>query len=117
MNTKTGKWEPLTHSVGPDVNEFRVPKLKEGEDYKFRVRAENDQGQSEPLDSDKATRVKNPFGTLFAKLTTTTLEVALVVLVISVVTAADCSSDELLLVRLSLVKHPGKARDFQTSLT
>jgi len=64
MNTKTGKWEPLTHSVGPDVNEFRVPKLKEGEDYKFRVRAENDQGQSEPLDSDKATKVKNPFGTL-----------------------------------------------------
>jgi len=62
MNTKTGKWEPLTHPVGPDVNEFRVPKLKEGEDYKFRVRAENDQGQSEPLDSDKATKVKNPFG-------------------------------------------------------
>jgi len=66
MNTKTGKWEPLTHSVGPDVNEFRVPKLKEGEDYKFRVRAENDQGQSEPLDSDKATKVKNPFGTFVA---------------------------------------------------
>jgi len=65
MNMKTGKWEPLTHSVGPDVNEFRVPKLKEGEDYKFRVRAENDQGQSEPLDSDKSTKVKNPFGTLF----------------------------------------------------
>jgi len=63
MNTKTGKWEPLTHSVGPDVTEFRVPKLKEGEDYKFRVRAENDQGQSDPLDSDKATKVKNPFGT------------------------------------------------------
>ena len=64
MNTKTGKWEPLTHSVGPDVNEFRVPKLKEGEDYKFRVRAENDHGQSEPLDSDKSTKVKNPFGTV-----------------------------------------------------
>jgi len=68
MNTKMGKWEPLTHSVGPDVTEFRVPKLKEGEDYKFRVRAENDQDQSEPLNSDKATRVKNPFGMLFLKL-------------------------------------------------
>jgi len=68
MNTKTGKWELLTHSVGPNVMDFRVPKLKEGEDYKFRVRAENDQDQSKPLDSDKATRVKNPFGMLFLKL-------------------------------------------------
>ena len=75
MNTKTGKWEPLTHSVGPDVNEFRVPKLKEGEDYKFRVRAENDQGQSEPLDSDKATRVKNPFGTCSLSLSLGLLKV------------------------------------------
>jgi len=70
MNTKTGKWEPLTHSVGPDVTEFRVPKLKEGEDYKFRVRAENDQGLGEPLDSDKATKAKNPFGTLCVQLYT-----------------------------------------------
>jgi len=68
MNTKTGEWEPLRHSVGPDVNEFRVPELTEGEDYKFRVRAESDQGLSDPLDSDSATRVKSPFGTL--KLTT-----------------------------------------------
>ena len=70
MNTKTGKWEPLTHSVGPDVTEFRVPDLKDGEDYKFRVRAENEQGVSDPLESDTATKVKNPFGTLFIKLTT-----------------------------------------------
>jgi len=69
MNTKTGEWEPLTHSVAPEVNEFRVSELKEGEDYKFRVRAESDQGLSDPLDSDRATRVKNPFGTL--KLSTT----------------------------------------------
>ena len=68
MNTKTGKWEPLTHSVGPDVTEFRVPKLKEGEDYKFRVRAENDQGLGDPLDSDKATKAKNPFGAFSVNL-------------------------------------------------
>ena len=42
--------------------EFKVPKLKEGEDYKFRVRAENDQGVSEPLESEKSVRIKNPFG-------------------------------------------------------
>jgi len=69
MNTKTGKWEPQTHSVGPDVTEFRVPGLKEGEDYKFRVRAENDQGLGEPLDSDKATKAKNSCGTLSTFIT------------------------------------------------
>jgi len=68
MNTKTCKWELVTHSVGPDVTDFRVPKLKEGEDYKFRVGAENDLGLSEPLYSDKATRVKNPFSMLFLEL-------------------------------------------------
>jgi len=45
------------------INEFCLPVLKEGEDYK-RVHAENDQGHSEPLDFDKATKVKNPFGML-----------------------------------------------------
>lgn len=65
MNMKTGKWEPMTHSVPAGTTEFRVPKLKEGDDYKFRVRAENAQGSSEPLDSDKATKVKNPFSMWF----------------------------------------------------
>jgi len=62
MNASTGKWEPISHSVPAGVTEFRVPKLKEGEEYNFRVRAENELGSGEPLDSDKPTKVKNPFG-------------------------------------------------------
>ena len=62
MNPKTGKWEKVLAVIPPDVTEFKVPKLKEGDEYKFRVRAENDLGVSEPLDTSKATKVKNPFG-------------------------------------------------------
>ena len=62
MNASTGKWEPISHPVPANVTEFRVPKLKEGEEYNFRVRAENELGTGEPLDSDHATKVKNPFG-------------------------------------------------------
>jgi len=62
MNPKTGKWEKAGANLPPDVTEFKVPKLKEGEEYKFRVKAENDLGQSEPLESEDATKVKNPFG-------------------------------------------------------
>ena len=62
MSPKTGKWEKLLTTVAPDVHEFKVTKLKEGEEFKFRIRAENDLGISEPLDTEKATTVKNPFG-------------------------------------------------------
>ena len=68
MNTKTGKWETLTPTAAPDAREFRVPKLKEGDEYKFRVMAENDQGLSEPLESTKPTKVKNPFGMLMSNV-------------------------------------------------
>ena len=61
MNAATGNWEPISHSVPANVNEFRVPKLKEGEEYNFRVRAENELGPGEALDSDRPTKVKNPF--------------------------------------------------------
>jgi len=61
MNPKTGKWEKLLTSIPPNVKQFKVPKLKEGDEYQFRVRAENDIGTSEPLDTTKATKVKNPF--------------------------------------------------------
>jgi len=70
MNPTTGKWEPLNQTVPPNVTEFKIPKLKEGEDYKFRVRAENDHGLSEPLDSERATRIKNPFGKFLVMLKT-----------------------------------------------
>jgi hypothetical protein len=61
MNSKSGNWDSSSHSVGADETKFRVPHLKEGDSYDFRVRAKNDEGLSEPLDSDSATKVKNPF--------------------------------------------------------
>ncbi len=64
MNPKTGKWEKVSSFIPKDATSFVVPKLKEGEDYKFRVMAENDHGLSEPLVTDTATRAKNPYGEL-----------------------------------------------------
>ena len=45
------------------ADEFIVPNLNEGVEYKFRVSAENIYGQSEPLES-KPIVCKNPFGEL-----------------------------------------------------
>ena len=48
--------------MGPMKGESIVAKgLKEGKNYKFRVRAENMYGVGEPLESSKIT-AKNPFG-------------------------------------------------------
>ena len=52
----------MSNFVPKDAKEFVVPKLKEGEAYKFRVMAENANGVSEPLETQKATTAKNPFG-------------------------------------------------------
>lgn len=43
MNPKDGTWEKVTGFAPKDATEYEVPKLKEGEEYKFRVRAENAQ--------------------------------------------------------------------------
>ncbi|XP_064634017.1 twitchin-like isoform X9 [Lineus longissimus] len=59
MDQATGTWEKVSEYVpGTTVN---VPKLKEGHQYKFRVMAENSQGRSEPLETERATTAKNPF--------------------------------------------------------
>lgn len=39
-----------------------IPKLKEGHEYDFRVIAENQNGESEPLQTEHGTLAKNPFG-------------------------------------------------------
>jgi hypothetical protein len=39
-----------------------VKGLKEGKKYKFRVKAENKFGAGKPLETEKATLAKNPFG-------------------------------------------------------
>ena len=52
----------MTAFAPKDATEYVVPKLKEGDEYKFRVQAENVSGLSEPLETDRATKAKNPFG-------------------------------------------------------
>ncbi|XP_023931299.1 twitchin isoform X3 [Lingula anatina] len=59
MDMKRGTWEKVSNFV--KGTECVVPKLVEGHDYKFRVMAENLQGLSEPLETDKATKAKNPY--------------------------------------------------------
>ncbi len=62
MNPKNGRWEKVPGTISPDKREFLVPKLKEGEEYMFRVMAENKHGTSEPLETTKPTKAKNPYG-------------------------------------------------------
>jgi hypothetical protein len=56
---KTGDWVRCNDAIiGTEVT---VSKLKEGHEYEFRVMAENANGLSEPLMTNKAILVKNPF--------------------------------------------------------
>ncbi|XP_013785867.1 twitchin-like, partial [Limulus polyphemus] len=60
MDPETGKWLPVGETLGPE-NSMKVKGLQPGKKYKFRVRAANRQGESEPLETDKAIEAKNPF--------------------------------------------------------
>uniref|UniRef100_A0AC34RIM6 Twitchin n=1 Tax=Panagrolaimus sp. JU765 TaxID=591449 RepID=A0AC34RIM6_9BILA len=53
-----GKWMPCGES--PDTT-LRVGHLREGHEYKFRVKAVNKQGESKPLQSDHGIIAKNPW--------------------------------------------------------
>jgi hypothetical protein len=55
----TGEWVRCTDPIrGTEVT---ITKLKDGHEYDFRVMAENANGVSEPLETDKPILVKNPF--------------------------------------------------------
>lgn len=56
---KRGTWVPVsTLCTGTEI---RVPKLKEGEEYEFRVMAENTMGTSEPLLTTSPVVAKDPY--------------------------------------------------------
>ena len=57
----SGRWVPV-EKVGPDDTEANIGGLVEGKEYQFRVKALNDEGESEPLQTDHATLAKNPYG-------------------------------------------------------
>ena len=44
-----------------------VPNLQEGKEYMFRVKAVNEEGESEPLETDHAVLAKDPYGMLIKK--------------------------------------------------
>lgn len=57
----TGRWVPVG-KVDKDTNEIKVTGLEQGKKYHFRVKAINNEGESEPLETDRSTLAKNPFG-------------------------------------------------------
>ena len=61
LDEATGRWVPAGETVGPETN-IALTGLTPGHKYKFRVRAVNKQGKSDPLTSDKYVEAKNPFG-------------------------------------------------------
>ncbi|ULT95623.1 hypothetical protein L3Y34_004374 [Caenorhabditis briggsae] len=58
MNTKDGIWVPCGRSGD---THFTVDTLNKGDHYKFRVKAVNSEGASEPLETDTDILAKNPF--------------------------------------------------------
>ena len=48
--------------ISPDITTHCVQNLTEGAEYYFRVFAENKVGTSEPLEMDKAVKIKSPYG-------------------------------------------------------
>jgi hypothetical protein len=60
LDKATGRWVPVGR-VGGNETEMDVKGLQEGHEYQFRVKALNEEGESEPLETQHATVAKNPF--------------------------------------------------------
>lgn len=60
MDEVTGRWVPAGETDGP-VTSLKIGGLTPGHKYKFRVRACNKQGRSEPLTTPHSTEAKNPY--------------------------------------------------------
>lgn len=60
MDEATGRWVPAGETSGPATT-LAVEGLTPGHKYKFRVRAVNKQGKSDPLTTGLSTEAKNPF--------------------------------------------------------
>ncbi|GBN20312.1 Twitchin, partial [Araneus ventricosus] len=58
MDTDTGRWIPVTTTKDPEAE---ISGLIPGKEYKFRVKAVNPEGESEPLETSTGTVAKNPF--------------------------------------------------------
>ncbi|CAA98064.2 Twitchin [Caenorhabditis elegans] len=58
MDLATGRWVPCGRS---ETTKTTVPNLQPGHEYKFRVRAVNKEGESDPLTTNTAILAKNPY--------------------------------------------------------
>lgn len=65
LDMQTGRWVPVGRSQKP---EMEVKGLVEGHEYNFRVKAVNDEGESEPLETENSIIAKNPYGKLVRKI-------------------------------------------------
>lgn len=59
LDVATNRWVPCGETEGTD---FKVDGLQPDHQYKFRVKAVNKQGESEPLTVDKPIIAKDPWG-------------------------------------------------------
>ncbi|XP_047491377.1 twitchin-like isoform X5 [Penaeus chinensis] len=59
QDPNTGRWVPVGRTKDMEMD---VPGLQEGKEYMFRVKAVNDEGESEPLETDHAILAKDPYG-------------------------------------------------------
>lgn len=69
LDLATGKWVRVGKIPGDkpgDKLDFEVTGLNPGSEYKFRVTAINNEGDSEPLTSERSIIAKNPFGKNFS---------------------------------------------------
>lgn len=60
MDMDTGRWIPAG-DVGANEDSFTFKGLTPNKKYKFRVKAKNKEGESEPLETDDSIVAKNPY--------------------------------------------------------
>lgn len=60
LDTAVGRWVPAG-TCSPDKLEHEVKGLEPNHRYQFRVKAVNEEGESDPLETDSAIVAKNPF--------------------------------------------------------
>lgn len=62
MDMDTGRWIPAGE-CGPDDDTFTFKGLTPDKSYKFRVKAKNKEGESDPLETTDAIIARNPYNT------------------------------------------------------
>lgn len=60
LDLASGRWVPVGRTSADDT-ELDVKGLQEGHEYQFRVKAINEEGESEPLDTEGTIIAKNPY--------------------------------------------------------